>query len=166
MAVRKYHCILFLSKRIREKKSCNTCLSPPSTRSSSLSPEAKSRCQTCDVISLRHPQSLVALCRCFVFWRTTRPDVSTSTSMTPKGSRKRVKTSPSGGDSPAALSIDGRDRSDSQPRGYNAVSLCEWHIQLVCDAYLLFTIYIELVSRILVISRESVQSSPSYRGCP
>ncbi|KXG47406.1 uncharacterized protein PGRI_012760 [Penicillium griseofulvum] len=40
--------------------------------------------------------------------------------MTPKGSRKRVKTSPSGVDSPAGLSGDGRDRSDSQPRGYNA----------------------------------------------
>ncbi|KAJ5817704.1 hypothetical protein N7447_007712 [Penicillium robsamsonii] len=39
--------------------------------------------------------------------------------MTPKGSRKRVKTSPSGVDSPAGLSGDGRDRSDSQPRGYN-----------------------------------------------
>ncbi|KAF9252754.1 hypothetical protein DTO012A7_4210 [Penicillium roqueforti] len=40
--------------------------------------------------------------------------------MTPKGSRKRVKTSPSGVDSPAELSGDGRDRSDSQSRGYNA----------------------------------------------
>ncbi|KAJ5356204.1 hypothetical protein N7517_010813 [Penicillium concentricum] len=40
--------------------------------------------------------------------------------MTPKGSRKRVKTSPSGVDSPAGLSGDGRDRLDSQPRGYNA----------------------------------------------
>ncbi|KGO50771.1 hypothetical protein PEX1_054890 [Penicillium expansum] len=40
--------------------------------------------------------------------------------MTPKGSRKRVKTSPSGVDSPAGLSGDGRDRSDSQSRGYNA----------------------------------------------
>lgn len=40
--------------------------------------------------------------------------------MTPKGSRKRVKTSPSGVDSPAGLSVDGRDRSDSQSRGYNA----------------------------------------------
>ncbi|KAJ9491081.1 hypothetical protein VN97_g2187 [Penicillium thymicola] len=37
--------------------------------------------------------------------------------MTPKGSRKRVKTSPSGVDSPAGLSGDGRDR---QSRGYNA----------------------------------------------
>ncbi|CAG8909197.1 unnamed protein product [Penicillium egyptiacum] len=40
--------------------------------------------------------------------------------MTPKGSRKRVKTSPSGVDSPAGLSGDGRDRSASQSRGYNA----------------------------------------------
>ncbi|KGO74317.1 hypothetical protein PITC_019870 [Penicillium italicum] len=40
--------------------------------------------------------------------------------MTPKGSRKRVKTSPSGVDSPAGLSGDGRDRSDSQSRRYNA----------------------------------------------
>ncbi|CAP95618.1 hypothetical protein E8E15_006104 [Penicillium rubens] len=40
--------------------------------------------------------------------------------MTPKGSRKRVKTSPSPVDSSAKLSGDGRDRSDSQSRGYNA----------------------------------------------
>ncbi|KAJ5952173.1 uncharacterized protein N7479_010586 [Penicillium vulpinum] len=39
--------------------------------------------------------------------------------MTPKGSRKRVKTSPSGVDSQPELSGDGRDRSDSQSRGYN-----------------------------------------------
>ncbi|KAJ5783007.1 hypothetical protein N7457_004781 [Penicillium paradoxum] len=40
--------------------------------------------------------------------------------MTPKGSRKRVTTSPSGVDSPATPSSDGRDRLDSQPRGYNS----------------------------------------------
>ncbi|KAG0157529.1 hypothetical protein PDIDSM_4714 [Penicillium digitatum] len=36
------------------------------------------------------------------------------------GSRKRVKTNPSGVDSPAGLSGDGRDRSGSQSQGYNA----------------------------------------------
>ncbi|CAI7570378.1 unnamed protein product [Penicillium glandicola] len=40
--------------------------------------------------------------------------------MISKGSRKRVKTSPSGVDSPAGLSGDGRDRSDSHSRGNNA----------------------------------------------
>ncbi|KAJ5558535.1 hypothetical protein N7535_008750 [Penicillium sp. DV-2018c] len=40
--------------------------------------------------------------------------------MTPKGSGKRVKTSPSGVDSPATLGSDGGDRSESQSRGRNS----------------------------------------------
>ncbi|KAJ5120658.1 uncharacterized protein N7515_010046 [Penicillium bovifimosum] len=39
--------------------------------------------------------------------------------MTPTGSGKRLKTSPSGGDSPAPLNSDGGDSSDSQSRGRN-----------------------------------------------